>query len=174
MKISSSLLCVFSASTLGASAFTFDFLSQMGTELADPAGAGQVGSFDIDVPGYGTVTFSANPGSDLVVDENFNEFDGGPFKTLRFTDGDSVNVTFNDATPAEISIDYIGVGLTEDFAISNIVNNPGSYSFDIDFSSGALGDAPGAGIQKVSFIPEPSSSLMMVLAGIGFAARRRR
>ena len=142
-------------STVG-SAFTLDF-SGVAVNTGLP--------LTLNVPGYGSVSFSTINGT-LAVET----FAPGTTRAIAFDRGESILMTFNGNAPINLSNQYAGVNPGETFDF-NITADPKVFSLALTGNMGGK-----AGLQSVSFdqVPEPSAALLGALGGIMLVVRRRR
>lgn len=151
--------------TGSASAFSLDFSAfASGAEL-DP-------DIVVNVPGYGDVRFTEAPNNDPGAPATDLEITAAhvPFKGIGFENGEQLVVSFEGSTPVEIDFIFAGVGSGESFDV-NQTEIPDDGTRLISFKG-----SPGAALVGVGFstVPEPSSTLLVALGALGFAARRRR
>ena len=154
------------AAAINASAFSLDFTGvSAGTTIAP--------DLTLSVPGYGSVTFSAaikadaSGTSELVVGDTY--VDGGvATRAIEFDGADQMIVTFNGTTPSQVDFDIVGASGGEEFNILAFGSN--SYLVNLQ------GSGDGAGVSGVSWnsIPEPSTSILGLIGGLAFLARRKR
>ncbi|MGJ8697878.1 MAG: PEP-CTERM sorting domain-containing protein [Verrucomicrobiaceae bacterium] len=194
MKTSALLAGLAVCGSTTAHAFTVDFSSHLGSSTTyilgdlDP-GPPSLVPIVVNVPGYGDVEFqilrSVDSGPQLsgesyrsTVTTEFTNEAPEPIPALGFSDQTRVEVTFKGDLPINIDFDYVGVGLGEDFALSNGTPPDGNHIV-IDFSSIA-GPTPSggpnqAGLRSISFeaVPEPSSALLGGIALLGLLRRKR-
>ncbi len=141
------------------SAFTLDFSS---------LNVGDSTTLSVNVPGYGSVSFSS-----LVGNQSIRTFNPGATKALSFVPGDQVRVTFNGLAPdpATLSTQFIGVTGSEVFT-----RNPGINANTFDMSLAGAATDNSAGLQSITFdaVPEPSTSLLGAMGGVLLVLRRRR
>ena len=148
-----------------ASAFTLDF-------TAFAAGAELNNNIVVNVPGYGDVRFTEGPNNfgtpptDLEITDQFP-----PFTGIGFENGEQLIVTFEGAPAVNIDFVFAGVGSGESFTTSTS-SVPDNGTRNIAFSGN------GAALVAVNFesapVPEPSSTLLVVLGALGLVGRRRR
>lgn len=130
----------------------------------------------VTVPGYGDVRFEVAPASGdvLPVDSNYSNDGGTTFQQSLEIDADEVLVvTFLGVEALSVDFDIIGIGSGENTA--PIVSGFNEYQYSPgDAGPGTSGD--GTGIAGISWniVPEPSSSLMVMLGAGSMLLRRRR
>lgn len=167
MKLKTVLTVLCAASFSGiASAFTIN-ASVLGSPLApvDATGAVSPGPLVngapvvINVPGYGSITLEAAPGSVL-------SYSGSP-SSIRFNNGESLMLTFSGTLVTDMFLSTNGIGFGENLSPSGVV--PGK-SFTINFS-GTEG-----GLTNITFdaVPEPSAAALGILGTALLVLRRRR
>lgn len=137
------------------SAFTLDFT---GFAVNTPL------PLTVNVPGYGSVSFAA-----LGSPQQIQNFSPGTIKAIGFTQNQQISITFNDATPIDVTNQYVGVNTGETF----FFNTGGNAN---EFTLQLLGTGASAGLQSITFeqVPEPSASLLGAMGGILLVLRRRR
>ncbi|BDS06344.1 hypothetical protein NT6N_13840 [Oceaniferula spumae] len=175
------------AASAMASAFTIDFnnltVSDGTTTTAFTISNVEAGSPQtVTVPGYGDVTFQVGPASDdvLVVGSTYRNDSDTIQQSLElgppeFVDDSSevVIVTFLGLEALSVDFDIIGVGSGENPNPVRTAFN--EYQYDPNSNgSGTSGD--GAGIAAISWttVPEPSSSLLVMIGAGTLLLRRRR
>lgn len=141
------------------SAFTLDF-----TAPSIVIGSGL--PLTVDVPFYGSVTFTSVNGAPTI-----EVFEPNATKAISFKGDESIKFTFNGETPLNVTNQYIGAGAGEIFTF-NSTTDPNEYILTLNPG----GSTVNAGLQSVIFeqVPEPSSALLGVLGTALLAFRRRR
>lgn len=141
------------------SAFTLDF-----TAPSIVIGSGL--PLTIDVPFYGSVTFTAVNGAPTI-----EVFDPGATPAISFNADESVRFTFNGNTPVSVTNQYIGSDVGEIFTFNSTVD-PNEFILTLNSAS----QNANAGLQSVTFeqVPEPSSAVLGLLGTALLVFHRRR
>lgn len=157
-----------------AGAFTIDFNNLMVSDGTTPSSF----SFDpvdgttsqtVTVPGYGDVRFEVGPtsGDELQVGFAFSNDSGTITQSLELGATETVVVTFLGPTALNVDFDIIGIDAGENSSVAALLPNEFQYGPP---------NGDGAGIAAISFeaVPEPSSSLLVILGAGSMLLRRRR
>ncbi|GAA5494466.1 hypothetical protein Rhal01_00627 [Rubritalea halochordaticola] len=85
----------------------------------------------------------------------------------------------SDLTETKLQLDYTGIDyITSDFDLGNTVIDAGTYTITVFENNmgggGAYAIYDGITLEGTAAIPEPSSTALVGLAGLGFILRRRR
>ena len=157
------LIAMGTATAIGQ-AFTIDF-----NALDVPFGTtvDSATPLTVAVAGYGDVRFDVPAGTVLEVAKHFSNDGGTTFQnSLELDPAEVVLVTFLGPTALNVDFDIIGVSSGENTAGVQFSSTEYQYS---------PGGGDGTGIAAISWntIPEPSSSLL-VLVGAGALILRRR
>lgn len=172
MKAIFSTLLATAAAASMAQAFTIDFNSLLAPDGSDLTGASvSSGSpLVITVPGYGTVRFEVGGTDVLNVDQNHSNDGGTTFQnSLELDAGERVLVTFVGPEAMNVNFDIIGLNSGE-------AANPVAVGITGDeYQLDAIG-GDGVGIAAISWdaVPEPSSSLLILLGAGSLVLRRSR
>lgn len=176
------LLASASAMTM-AGAFTIDFntlqvsdgVTTSGFTMSDvSAGNPQL----VNVPGYGNVRFEVGPATSdvLTVGSTYSNDGGTTFQqSLEIGADEKVIVTFLGVEALDVDFDIIGIGSGENSAPVKSFSTFNEYEyFPGDAGPGTSGD--GTGIAAISWttVPEPSSSLLVLVGAGSLMLRRRR
>lgn len=165
MKALLSTLVTTAAAATMAQAFTIDF-----NGLVVPAGTTVTAAFPltINVAGYGDVRFEANGTDSLVVANNHSNDGGTTFQhSLELDPGETVRVVF--LGPQELNVNFDVIGINAGESATPVVTGPQQYQMQ------AIG-GDGVGLAAISWdaVPEPSSSLLVLLGAGSLVLRRRR
>lgn len=165
MKTKFLTLIALGAATAISQAFTIDFNAlevPLGTTVT------QATPLTVTVAGYGDVKFEvANP--DVLVVATNHQNDSGTFmNALELDAGETVLVTFLGPQALNVDFDIIGINAGESA-------NPVPVGFGGDeYQLDAIG-GNGVGIAAISWtVPEPSSSLLVLVGAGSLILRRRR
>lgn len=141
------------------SAFTLDF-----TAPSIVIGSGL--PLTIDVPFYGSVTFTTVNGAPTI-----EVFEPGSAPAISLNGDESIRFTFNGNTPVSVSNQYIGAEVGEIFTFNSTVD-PNEFILTLNSSS----QDANAGLQSVTFeqVPEPSSAVLGLLGTALLVFHRRR
>lgn len=165
MKTKFLTLAALGAATAIGQAFTIDF-----NALEVPFGTivDSATPLTVTVAGYGDVRFEVPPTVVIEVDSNYQN-DGGTIQnSLELDSTDVVLVTFLGPTALNVDFDIIGVNSGESASATYF-----PLSDDYQYAPGGSGD--GAGIAAISWtVPEPSSSLLVLVGAGSLILRRRR
>lgn len=153
-KTTFTLAATMAALVSSASAFNIDFSSYL-------ANGETLGSKTINVAGYGDIFLSAAIGSSLEQSAT----------ALQFDNNDSLVVQFLGDAVTSVGFDYTGMSVGETFNIIETI--PGQFLLSLTNST------DGVGLRGVSFtaataVPEPSTALFGMIAGLGMLFVRRR
>lgn len=152
--------------TMSAQAFTIDFNSLVVPEGTTVNG---VTPLVINVVGYGDVRFEVGPASgDVLVVDDTHKNDSGTFTySLELDAGETVLVTFLGSQAINVDFDIIGIDNGESANLSQF----SASEFQLDAIGG-----DGVGIAAVSWdtVPEPGSSLLILIGAGSMILRRRR
>lgn len=153
------IAALFCGLTAVGSAFTLDF-SGPSINIGDGL------PITVNVPFYGSVTFTAVSGSPTI-----QAYNPGATKAISFNGGEWIKFTFNGNAPVNVMNQYIGAGAGEVFTF-DATANPKEYLLSLNPSTPGVN----AGLQSVIFdqVPEPSSALLGVLGTSLLVLRRRR
>lgn len=142
-----------------ASAFTLDFAAvSTGASVSDRAGP-----MVLAVPGYGLVSFSRGPSSNLDFASMIGS--GGRARVIDREGGESLVVNFQGATPIDVDFASDGADVADSLSIMQVVSN--------QYLVGFTGVDAGVAAVHYEVVPEPAGT---VLAGLGslLLLRRRR
>ncbi len=170
MNVHISTFALLAATSFSASAFSVDFTDLLGQTIQNPTTAnGNPDRFDLNVPGYGSVTILANLGETLTVGQSFSN-DTTSITALEFNDADAVTVRFNGFQAINVDFDFVGVSFGDDFDLSLV---GGTDDFLVEFETTI--SAGSAGLREISFdaVPEPSTALLGGLSLLSLLRRRR-
>lgn len=164
-----------------ASAFTIDFNTLTLSDGTTPSGF-TINTIDsnspqtVTVPGYGDVLFQVASGSSdsISVGSTFTNDAGTIQQSLELGSFETIVVTFLGADVLDVDFDIIGVSTGQNAAPS--VDALDRNQFQYSPNTPAPGGTEGAGIAAISFtaVPEPSSSLLIVIGAGSMLLRRRR
>lgn len=183
MKSKISTLIASAAMVTMASAFTIDFNTAQisdGTNIT-PLTFGTVSSGNpvtVTVPGYGDVRFEVVLGSSDVLEVGnryANDFGSSFVNSLQLNAPEIVKVTFLGDEVLNLNFDLLGISSGENEDV--IVLGGAEIAYSYSPGNGDIGHTPdGAGIAGISWttVPEPSSSLMVLIGAGSLILRRRR
>ncbi|MBT8044375.1 MAG: PEP-CTERM sorting domain-containing protein [Verrucomicrobiae bacterium] len=166
MKTKFLALMTMGVSALTSQAFTIDFNAldvPLGTTVTSTS------PLTVNVAGYGDVKFEVASPDVLVVASNYQNDSGTFMNSLEFDPGESVLVTFLGPLALNVDFDIIGISAGESA-------NPVPIGFDGDEYQLDVIGGNGVGIAAISWnaVPEPSSSLLVLLGAGSLIMRRRR
>ncbi len=164
MKTILSTLMAAAVATTVTQAFTIDF-----NALVVPLNTTvTVGSpLTIPVAGYGDVRFEASGTDVLTVSNNHSNGSGTFQNSLELDPGETVTVVFLGPQELNVNFDIIGVNAGE--SATPTISGPRTYQLQ------AIG-GDGVGVAAISWdaVPEPSSSLLVLLGAGSLVLRRSR
>ncbi|MCP5537587.1 MAG: PEP-CTERM sorting domain-containing protein [Akkermansiaceae bacterium] len=166
MKTKFLTLIAIGMATAASQAFTIDF-----NALVVPLGTTVTSTtpLTVNVAGYGDVKFEvANPDV-LVVGMNHQNDSGTYMNSLELDAGETVLVTFLGPKALNVDFDIIGINAGESANPVPVGFSGSEYQLD------AIG-GNGVGIAAISWntVPEPSSSLLVLVGAGSLILRRRR
>ena len=167
MKVTFTTLLATAAAATMAQAFTIDF-NALVVPLGTTVTAGS--PLTINVAGYGDVRFEVGGSDSLVVATNHSNDGGTTFQnSLELDAGESVLVTFLGPQAMNVNFDIIGINAGESANPVPVGVAGNEYQLD------AIG-GDGVGIAAISWdaVPEPSSSLLVLVGASSLILRRRR
>lgn len=181
MKLKLFTLIASAAAMTAASAFTIDFntlqVSDGTTTTGFSIGTISGGSPQVvTVPGYGDVRFEVAPASSDVVQlgSSYSNDGGTTFQqSLEVDASEVVVVTFLGDEALNVDFDIIGISSGENTA--PVKTGSQEYQYNPG-SGGPSSPGDGAGIAAISWtaVPEPSSSLLVLVGAGSLLLRRRR
>jgi len=155
------------AVTTAAHAFTIDFNALQvdhGTTVTSST------PLTVNVAGYGQVKFEVTNPDVLIVETHHSNGAGQPLQnSLELDSDETVVVTFLGAAALNVDFDIIGIDGGESTEASYFAG-----SDDYRYTPGVGTD--GTGIARVTWntVPEPSSSLLVLMGASSLILRRRR
>ncbi|MFK7910878.1 MAG: PEP-CTERM sorting domain-containing protein [Akkermansiaceae bacterium] len=164
MKTLLSTLMATAAAASMTQAFTIDFNALVvPTNTTVTVGS----SLTIPVSGYGNVRFETVGTDSLVVGNKYSNGSGTFQNSLELDPGETVIVTFLGPDELNVNFDIIGLGFNE--SANTAITGPSEYQMQ------AIG-GDGIGLAAVSWdaVPEPSSSLLILMGASSLILRRRR
>lgn len=170
--IFTSLMATAAAASM-ASAFTIDFNGPTmpdGSPWASPLTVTSGSPLTVNVPGYGSVTFEVGSGVTLERGNAHSNDGGTTFQnSLQLDPGEAVVVTFVGPAAMNVNFDIIGINAGDAPSAVPSVGTPNEFQV-----STTGGD--GVGIAGISWdaVPEPSSSLLVLVGAGSLILRRRR
>lgn len=191
MKLKSTLVAMFSLATLTVSQafYTIDFNALVPTgEFSIGDTISSNAELDIEVDGYGTVTFLNNSNSTvgdnvLVIGEKYSNGEGST-SSLEMESGESVTVIFKGDTVTNVQAGFAGASATPFFdtgALIAVEEGVTYTAMTIDVAtitqqygdSDGVGDGVGLEFITWNVVPEPSSAALGAI-GLSMILFRRR
>ncbi len=155
------------AVTTAAHAFTIDFNA---LQVAFGTTVNSSTPLTVNIAGYGDVKFEVTNLDELIVDKHHSDGALAPLQnSLELDSDETVVVTFLGAAALNVDFDIIGIDGTESTEASYFAG-----ADNYQYSPGAGID--GTGIARVTWntVPEPSSSLLVLVGAGSLILRRRR
>jgi len=168
LKLKFCTLIAILTATAAAHAFTIDFNS-ISADFSHGTTVTSSSSLTVNVAGYGNVSFEVTNTDSLIVD-NHHSSGGGPTQdSLEIDSDETVIVTFLGAPALNVDFEIIGIDGGESSEASYFAGTD-----DYRYTPGIGTD--GTGIARVTWntVPEPSSSLLVLLGMSSLILRRRR
>lgn len=186
MKLKSTLVAAFSLATLTVSQafYVIDFNALVPSgefNVGDTINSGS--SIDIEVDGYGTVTFQNNSSSstadnDLVIGDTYSNGEGS-INSLEMESGESVTVIFKGDAVTDVQAGFAGASASPFDTGALTVEEEGvtytAMTIDVTTLSQEWAGADGVGLEFITWnvIPEPSSAALGAI-GLSMILFRRR
>jgi hypothetical protein len=186
MKLKSTLVAMFSLATLTVSQafYTIDFNALVPTgEFSIGDTISSNAELDIEVDGYGTVTFLNNSNSTvgdnvLVIGETYTNGEGST-SSLEMESGESVTVIFKGDTVTNVQAGFAGASATPFDTGALIAVEEGvtytAMTIDVATITQQYGGSDGVGLEFITWnvVPEPSSAALGAI-GLTMILFRRR
>ena len=186
MKLKSTLVAAISLATLTASqafyVIDFNTLTPAGEfSLGETIASGS--SIDIEVDGYGIVTFENNSTSSthdnaLKISDKFSNGEGS-INSLEMESGESVTVIFKGDAVSDVQAGFVGTNASPFDTGALIVQEEGvtytAVTIDATTFNQPYADSDGVGLSYIRWntIPEPSSAALGAI-GLSMILLRRR